>query len=130
MAGAGKRSNGRGRGDTPPQQLAPAAFDGPNDPRGRTPSQSGRGSSRPGSQTRTASANRSQGQVGQTIRQDPARDPKPQILLKNVELGGNAYNLLHDRVSLFLTERLSQHFFFCVVGLRHFTPCFQVTLPQ
>ena len=68
-------------------QLEP--YDGPGsnvgDPRGRSPSVSHtRSTSRPSSQVRGLSQTR---QIG-----DPARDP-PQVLLRNVDFGGAAYNI-------------------------------------
>ena len=72
------------------------AYDGPGDPqarRGRPESlapASTRSSSRPGSQVRGAS------QIRAPLR-DPARDEAPLVLLRNVDFGGNAYNI-YDKV--------------------------------
>ena len=68
----------------------PAAYDGPGsnsgEARGRSGSVAGtRSSSRPGSQVRGSS------QTRQAV--DPARDPVPQVLLRNVDFGGAAYNI-------------------------------------
>ena len=73
----------------------PEPFDGPGsnagEDRGRSTSVSrARSSSRPGSKVRGSS------QTRQAV--DPAKDP-PQVLLRNVDFGGSAYNIF-SQVSL------------------------------
>ena len=73
----------------------PEPYDGPGsnagESRGRPGSNAGaRSSSRPGSQVRGSS------QTRQGV--DPARDPVKQVLSKNVDFGGGAYNIF-DQVS-------------------------------
>lgn len=73
-----------------PAGAQPEPYDGPGsnagEARGRSGSVAGpRSSSRPGSQVRAGS------QTRQAV--DPARDPVPQTLLRNVDFGGNAYNI-------------------------------------
>lgn len=68
----------------------PEPYDGPGsnigESRGRSSSVAGtRSSSRPSSQVRGGS------QTRQAV--DPARDPGPQVLLRNVDFGGAAYNI-------------------------------------
>ena len=68
----------------------PEPYDGPGsnsgEARGRSGSVAGiRSSSRPGSQVRASSRTRPA--------VDPARDPTPQVLLRNVDFGGAAYNI-------------------------------------
>ena len=90
-----------------PSGSLPEPYDGPGsnagESRGRAGSVGGtRTSSRPGSQIRGSS------QTRQAV--DPARDPVPQVLLRNVDFGGAAYNIFsqvstklllwHDSVSL------------------------------
>lgn len=96
----------------------PAAYDGPGsnagDARGRSGSVAGtRASSRPGSQVRGAS------QTRQAV--DPARDPVPQVLLRNVDFGGAAYNIFSQvsQFCLFATVAESlctsdSHFLVCL----------------
>lgn len=90
----------------------PAPFDGPGsnagEARGRSGSVAGtRTSSRPGSQVRGSS------QTRQAV--DPARDPVPQVLLRNVDFGGAAYNI-YSQVSQYLSfrhdVRVTLHFLF------------------
>lgn len=108
MPGTGKRGNAAGgpRGGNSPE--TPAPYDGPNDPRGgsrgRSPSQAGPSGPRAGSQVRAASATRG---VGPILR-DPARDARVGPLLRNVDFGGDAYNL-YDSVSCILL---------CLLGVR------------
>lgn len=78
-----------------PTSNQPEPYDGPGsnagEVRGRSASVAGtRSSSRPGSQVRAGS------QTRQAV--DPARDPVPQVLLRNVDFGGAAYNIF-DQVS-------------------------------
>lgn len=73
-----------------PTTAQPEPYDGPGsnagDARGRSGSVTGaRSSSRPGSQIRGTS------QTRRAV--DPARDPVPQVLLRNVDFGGAAYNM-------------------------------------
>lgn len=91
----------RGRGGStadPAGPAGPAAYDGPGsnagEARGRSGSVAGtRSSSRPGSQVRGSS------QARQAV--DPARDPVPQVLLRNVDFGGAAYNIFSQVSSKF-----------------------------
>lgn len=83
------------------RQGATPSYDGPSDNRGRSPSIAG-----PSNTVRTASRNRSSSRNPPASqapqRRDPARDPpKPsgRVLLKNIDFGGEAYNLLGDGVS-------------------------------
>ena len=71
----------------------PEPYDGPasnaGEARGRPGSATGtRSSSRPGSQVRGSS------QTGQAV--DPAKKPEPKVLLRNVDFGGNAYNIFNQ----------------------------------
>lgn len=73
-----------------PSSAQPEPYDGPGSNAGEARGRSGsvaatRSSSRPGSQVRSAS------QTGQRV--DPARDPVPPVLLRNVDFGGGAYNI-------------------------------------
>ena len=82
--------------DAGPSGTQPEPYDGPGsnagESRGRSGSVAGtRSSSRPGSQVRGSS------QTRQAV--DPARDPAPQVLLRNVDFGGAAYNIF-SQVSL------------------------------
>lgn len=107
----------RGRGGS---TAGPAAYDGPGsnagDARGRAGSVSGtRSSSRPGSQVRGSS------QTRQAV--DPARDPVPQVLLRNVDFGGAAYNIFNQVSSEFASlppspshSALLIHISWCVCG--------------
>ena len=84
---AAARSARRNRGGS---TAGPAPYDGPGstagDARGRSGSFAGtRSGSRPGSQVRGTS------QTRRAV--DPARDPVPQVLLRNVDFGGAAYNM-------------------------------------
>ena len=98
---AGNKRRGRGTGGRNPPvtqgtQSQQAAYDGPPESpsRGRAGSTTGgpaRTSSRAGSQPRTTSQTRA---ASQTRRVDPARDPPPApVLLRNVDFGGQAYDL-------------------------------------
>ena len=60
-------------------------YDGPGSNAGES---RGRSSSRPPSRGRGTS------QTGQAV--DPARDPKPQVLSRNVDFGGGAYSMFHQ----------------------------------
>ena len=79
-----------------PSGNQPEPYDGPGSNAGESRGRSGsvavtRTSSRPGSQVRGSS------QARQAV--DPARDPAPQVLLRNVDFGGAAYNIF-SQVSL------------------------------
>ena len=79
-----------------PSGNQPEPYDGPGSNAGESRGRSGsvaatRTSSRPGSQVRGSS------QTRQAV--DPARDPAPQVLLRNVDFGGAAYNIF-SQVSL------------------------------
>lgn len=83
-----------------PSGNQPEPYDGPGsnagEPRGRSGSVAAtRTSSRPGSQVRGSS------QTRQAV--DPARDPASQVLLRNVDFGGAAYNIF-SQVSLKFTH--------------------------
>ena len=85
----GPRHNQAGS-NAEPSRAQPERYDGPGsnsgEARDRSASVAGtRTSSRPGSQVRSTSRNR------QGV--DPARDPVPQVLLRNVDFGGAAYNI-------------------------------------
>lgn len=102
MPGAHKKRNANARQAPPrnqgesaagPAGAQPEPYDGPGsnagESRGRPGSVAGtRSSSRPGSQVRGVSQNR------QAV--DPARDPAPQVLLRNVDFGGGAYNIFNQ----------------------------------
>ena len=96
-AAARERRNRNQAGSTAgPSGTQPEPYDGPGsnagESRGRAGSVAGtRSSSRPGSQVRGSS------QTRQAV--DPARDPAPQVLLRNVDFGGAAYNMF-SQVSL------------------------------
>ncbi|KAL9128364.1 MAG: hypothetical protein Q9217_002943 [Psora testacea] len=91
MTGAGKNAAGRGRGrgggDASAPALQPAAYDGPSEARGRTPSQS-----RPESAAPASSAARTRSR-SRLIRGYDADTGKAPSLLKNVDFGGEAYNM-------------------------------------
>lgn len=92
--GAPRRNQGGSTGGHAEAQ--PEPYDGPGsnagEARGRSGSVAGaRSTSRPGSQVRGSS------QTRQAV--DPARDPVPQVLLRNVDFGGGAYNMF-SQVSL------------------------------
>ncbi|KAL9639626.1 MAG: hypothetical protein Q9164_000820 [Protoblastenia rupestris] len=89
MTGAGKNTAGRGRGKGagPPNPSAPqqAAYDGPSEGRGRSPSQS-----RPGSRSGSVACAQSD---SLTLKGYDSKTGKAPVLLRNVDLGGEAYNL-------------------------------------
>lgn len=75
-----------------PSGAQPERYDGPGSNAGEARGRSGsishtRSASRPGSQIRGSS------QTRQAV--DPARDP-PQVLLRNVDFGGAAYNIFNQ----------------------------------
>ena len=104
MPGANKKRDAaarRGRNSNQAESLPsssgaqPGAYDGPGSNSGEARGRSGsvgraRSSSRPASQVRGSS------QAGRGV--DPARDPEKQVLLRNVDFGGSAYNIF-DQVS-------------------------------
>ena len=95
MTGAGKNAAGRGRGQrrgaTSGLPLQQAAYDGPSETRGRSPSQSGTPSrsqsvARASSVAQTRSGSR-------LIRGYDPRTGRAPVLLRNVDFGGEAYNI-------------------------------------
>lgn len=103
MGPSGRRDRGQAGG--PASQGAStlsapgaAGYDGPSDGRGRSPSNAGQSQTgRPMSRTRSSSRGPATGQVTQPT--DPARDPPartPRVLTKNVDFGGEAYNILQN----------------------------------
>ena len=110
MAPQGRRDRGQGgrRGNASqggPATASPsdirqanATYDGPSDTRGRSPSNMGQlQPAQAPSRTRSGSRGHTTSQQGQ--RTDPARDPPtatPRMLLRNVDFGGAAYNILED----------------------------------
>lgn len=109
-----------------PAEAQPEPYDGPGsnagEARGRSGSVAGtRSSSRPGSQVRGAS------QTRQAV--DPAPDPAPQVLLRNVDFGGAAYNMFSQVSPRFAClsqfpchSALPIHISLCVCVLR-FSSC-------
>lgn len=83
----------QGHSTAGPARPQPEPYDGPGsnagEARGRSGSVAGtRSSSRPGSQVRGSS------QTRQAV--DPAREPVSQVLLRNVDFGGAAYNMFNQ----------------------------------
>lgn len=121
MAPPGKHHRGQGarpvtQGDptnSPHDNVRPgnAGYDGPSDNRGRSPSTTGQSQTgRPGSRNRSGSRGPATG--GPAPRTDPARDPPPRtprVLSRNVDFGGDAYNVLSGTgyVSIVLISSLS-----------------------
>lgn len=99
MAGNGQAGSSQG----------PAAYDGPNDPPGRGRAGSNAGSNRSASRgpgSRSASQNReAQMQTARALQRPATEEIRP--LLKNVDLGGNAYSVFgqvsHSR-EVFITS--------------------------
>ena len=105
-----------------PSGAQPEPYDGPGsnagEARGRPGSIAGtRSSSRPGSQVRGPS------QTRQAV--DPARDPVPPVLLRNVDFGGAAYNLFNQvsfkiaySLGFLCDPLLSIHTYMCICVLK------------
>ena len=107
MAPQGRRNRGQGtrRGNTGQEGSATASsgnarqgnatYDGPSDTRGRSPSNTGQPQPVRAS-SRARSGSRGPETSQQVQRRDPARDPsRPRReLLRNVDFGGSAYNII------------------------------------
>lgn len=120
MPSSGQRARGRGgpgADTTQPgpnnstqsgPQISDAGYDGPSDNRGRSPSNTGQSQAgRTASRARSSSRGPATGQPAQ--QPDPARDPperEARVLSRNLDLGGNAYNMLQGTgyVSIFLSS--------------------------
>ena len=124
---APRRSQGGLTAGSPGAQ--PEPYDGPGsnsgEARGRSGSAAGnRSSSRPGSQVRGSSRTR------QAV--DPAREPTSQVLLRNVDFGGAAYNIFSQvspkfaylpTVSMSLCAYDSCFLVVCVLRLSSYYAC-------